>query len=49
MAGYGKNDRANIDSDDLRTYRSYGAFLQGLDDTELDSALGRGTIVEIER
>lgn len=49
VAGYGKNDRANIEPEDLRTYRNYGAFLQGLSDAEVNAALRRGMIVEIER
>ena len=49
IAGYGKNDRSNIDVEELREYRRYAVFLQGLDQDALNLALARRQVVEIIR
>lgn len=46
LYGFGKNERANIDKDELRVFQEVAKDLLGLDDWELANALSAGEIVE---
>jgi hypothetical protein len=45
--GFRKNERANIDKDELRALQEVAKDLLGLDDRQLDIALQAGEIVEV--
>ena len=47
LYGFRKNERANIDKDELRALQEIGKELLGLDDRQLDIALQAGEIVEV--
>ena len=45
--GFRKNERANIDRDELRAFQELAKDLLGLDDRQLEIALQAGEIVEV--
>lgn len=47
LYGFRKNERANIDKDELRALQEVAKDLLGLDDRRLDVALQAGDIVEV--
>jgi hypothetical protein len=47
LYGFRKNERANIDKDELRALQEVAKDLLGLDDRRLDSALEAGEILEV--
>jgi hypothetical protein len=47
LYGFRKNERANIDKDELRTLQEVAKDLLRLDDRQLDIALQAGEIVEV--
>jgi len=47
LFGFRKNERANIDKDELRALQEVAKDLLGLDDRQLDIALQAGEIVEV--
>lgn len=47
LYGFRKNERANIDKDELRALQEVAKDLLGLDDRRLDVALQAGEIVEV--
>ena len=47
LYGFRKNERANIDKDELRALQEVAKELLGLDDRQLDIALQAGEIVEV--
>jgi hypothetical protein len=47
LYGFRKNERANIDKDELRALQEVAKDLLGLDDRRLDIALQAGEIVEV--
>lgn len=49
LYGFGKNDRANIDSKELNAFRRLANVLQGFDEASLAHACVHGELLEIER
>ena len=47
LYGFRKNERANIDKDELRALQEVARDLLGLDDRQLDIALQAGEILEV--
>ncbi len=47
LYGFGKNERANIDRDELRFFQEVAKELLGLDEVQITAALSAGEIVEI--
>jgi hypothetical protein len=47
LFGFSKNERSNIDKDELRALQEVAAELLGFDDQQLTTALNAGEIVEI--
>jgi hypothetical protein len=47
LYGFRKNERSNIDTDELRALQEVAKDLLGLDDRQLDIALQAGEIVEV--
>lgn len=47
LYGFGKNERANIDKDELKVLQEVAKDLLGFDDKQLTSALLAGEIVEV--
>ncbi|MGH8575764.1 MAG: type II toxin-antitoxin system RelE/ParE family toxin [Gammaproteobacteria bacterium] len=47
LYGFGKNERANIDRDELRFFQEVAKELVGLDAVQITAALSAGEIVEI--
>ena len=47
LYGFGKNDRANIDKDELKMLQEVARELLGFDDRQLATALTTGEIVEV--
>ena len=47
LFGFRKNERSNIDKDELRALQEVAAELLGFDDQQLTTALNAGEIVEI--
>ncbi len=47
LYGFGKNERANIDQDELKALREMARELLGFDDRQLATALRAGEIVEV--
>ena len=47
LYGFRKNERANVDRDELRALQEIAKDLLGLDDRQLDIALQAGEIVEV--
>lgn len=47
LYGFGKNERANIDQDELKVFREMAKELLGFDDRQLATALMAGEIVEV--
>lgn len=47
LYGFGKNERANIDKDELKVFQEVAKDLLGFDDRQLTTALGAGEIVEV--
>jgi len=47
LYGFGKNERANIDQDELKVFREMAKELLDLDDRQLATALMAGEIVEV--
>ena len=47
LYGFRKNERANIDKDELRALQEVAKDLLGFDDSQLDIALQAGEIVEV--
>jgi hypothetical protein len=45
--GFGKNERANIDKDELKVFQEVAKDLLGFDDRQLTIALAAGEIVEV--
>ena len=46
LYGFGKNERANIDKDELKVFQEVAKELLGFDDRQLATALIAGEIVE---
>jgi hypothetical protein len=49
LYGFGKNEKANVEADEIDGYEEYGQFLLGLTDAELAFQLTAGKLREIER
>jgi hypothetical protein len=47
LYGFGKNERANIDKDELRFFQEVAKELLGLDEVQITMALSAGEIVEM--
>ena len=47
LYGFGKNERANIDKDELKVFQEAAKDLLGFDDRQLTTALTAGEIVEV--
>ena len=47
LYGFGKNERANIDKDELKVFQELARELLGFDDRQLAAALTAGEIVEV--
>jgi hypothetical protein len=47
LYGFGKNERANIDKDELKVLQEVAKDLLGFDDRQLATALAAGEIVEV--
>lgn len=47
LYGFGKNERANIDKDELKVLQEVAKDLLGFDDRQLATALVAGEIVEV--
>lgn len=47
LYGFNKNERSNIDKDELKVLQEVARELLGLDDRELSIALAAGEIVEV--
>ena len=47
LYGFSKNERSNIDKDELRVLQEVAKELLGFDDRQLSIALAAGEIVEI--
>ena len=47
LYGFGKNERANIDQDELKVLQEVAKDLLGLDEQGLATALAAGEIVEV--
>ena len=47
LYGFGKNERANIDKDELKVFQEVAKELLGFDDRQLATALSAGEIVEV--
>lgn len=47
LYGFGKNERANIDKDELKVFQEVAKELLGFDDRQLAPALSAGEIVEV--
>jgi hypothetical protein len=47
LYGFSKNERANIDRDELKIFQEIAKELLGLDDRQLEIALSIGEIVEV--
>jgi len=47
LFGFSKNERSNIDKDEIRALQEVAAELLGFDDQQLTTALNAGEIVEI--
>lgn len=47
LYGFGKNERANIDKDELKVFQEMAKELLGFDDRQLTTALTAGEIVEV--
>lgn len=48
LYGFAKNERDNIDEDELKTLRDIADEFLKRDDTDLDEAVGEGALQEIE-
>lgn len=49
LYGFGKNERANIDEDEVEGFEEYGAILLGLTQGQLTGLIGEGKLREMER
>lgn len=47
LYGFGKNERANIDKDELKVFQEIAKDLLGLDDQQLATALAAAEIMEV--
>ncbi|MFZ5615533.1 MAG: type II toxin-antitoxin system RelE/ParE family toxin [Pseudomonadota bacterium] len=47
LYGFGKNERANIDRDELKLFQEVAKELLGFDDRRIANALSAGEIVEV--
>ena len=47
LTGFGKNERANINKDELKVFQEVAKELLGFDDRQLATALTAGEIVEV--
>jgi hypothetical protein len=47
LYGFGKNERANIDQDELRLFQEVAKELLGFDDRQIAKALSAGEIAEV--
>ncbi len=47
LYGFGKNERANIDRDELKFFQEGAKVLLGFDDRQIAKALSAGEIVEV--
>lgn len=47
LYGFGKNERANIDRDELKFFQEVAKDLLGFDDRQIAKALSAGEIVEV--
>lgn len=47
LYGFGKNERANIDNDELKMFQEVAKEFLGFDDSQLETALTAGEILEI--
>lgn len=47
MYGFGKNERTNIDQDELRLFQEVAKELLGFDDRQIAKALSAGEIVAV--
>lgn len=47
LYGFEKNERANIDKDELRVFQEVAKDLLGFDDRQLARALGAGELIEV--
>lgn len=47
LYGFGKNERANIDKDELKVFQELARELLGFDDRQLAAALTAGEIMEV--
>lgn len=47
LYGFGKNERSNIDKDELKVLQELARELLGFDDRQLETALTAGEIVEV--
>jgi len=47
LYGFGKNERANIDQDEMRLFQEVAKELLGFDDRRIAEALSAGEIVEV--
>lgn len=47
LYGFGKNERANIDRDELKFFQEVAKELLGFDDRQIAKALSAGEIVEV--
>ena len=47
LYGFGKNERSNINKEELKAFQEVAAMLLALDDRQLGTALTAGEIVEV--
>lgn len=47
LYGFSKNEKDNIDIDELKALQAYAKLLLGFDESQLKDALSKGEIVEI--
>jgi hypothetical protein len=47
LYGFGKNERANIDKDELQFFQEVAKELLGLDEVQITMALSAGETVEV--
>ncbi len=45
--GFAKNDRGNLEQDEIKAYRKLAEEMLELNDVELEVALSKGSIVEV--
>ncbi len=47
LYGFGKNERSNINEDELKAFQEMAAEFLGLNDKQLETALNSGMITEV--